>query len=171
MVPYNEERSKECESLLFNRKCALPAKIQLVAEHIRHNDQIARKQEQNRERHDKIVEEMLALNVDGFAQAIEELGGYIQNLLQEQAKSNKFVTSIGIKFFYHVVDNMNDITMKFQPTKSFYSQMLHDLGVSTKEINARWKSLKIFTFLLIDFHPSRAGRPGIAYTTFGTATG
>lgn len=171
MVPYNEMRSKECESLLFNRKCVRPAQIQLVPEHIRHNDQVARKQEQNRERHDKIVEEMLALNVDGFAQAIEELGAYIHNLLQEQSKSNKYVTPTGIKFFYHVVDNMNDITMKFHPTKSFYSQMLQDLGVSTQEINAQCKSFQIFTFLLIGFHPSRAGRPGIGSATFGTATG
>lgn len=135
MVPYNELRSKECESLLFNRKCVRPAQIQLVPEHIRRNEQIARKQEQNRERHDKIVEEMLALNVDGFAQAIEELGGCIQHLLHEQTKPNKRATSIGICFFYHVVDNMNDITMKFQPTNKFYSQVLQDLGVSIEKIH------------------------------------
>ncbi|XP_064550516.1 ectopic P granules protein 5 homolog [Drosophila montana] len=129
MVPYNETRSKECESLLFNRKCMRPAQIQLVPEHIRRNEQVARKQEQNRERHDKIVEEMLALNVDGFAQAIEELGGCIRQLLQEQAESNKEVTRAGIGFFYHVVDNMNDITMKFQPTNDFYSQVLEELGI------------------------------------------
>lgn len=130
MVPYNETRSKECESLLFNRKCVRPAQIQLVPEHIRRNEQVARKQEQNRERHDKIVEEMLALNVDGFAQNIVKLGSCIRQLLQEQAKSNKQVTPIGVGFFYHVVDNMNDITMKFQPTNDFYSQVLEELGVS-----------------------------------------
>lgn len=102
-----------------------------MPEHIRRNDQVARKQEQNRERHDKIIEEMLSLNVDGFALAIEELSGCIRQLLQEQLlPTNEKATSIGVKFFYHVVENMDDKTMKFQPTYDFYSQLLENLGVS-----------------------------------------
>ncbi|XP_030371319.1 ectopic P granules protein 5 homolog [Scaptodrosophila lebanonensis] len=127
MVPYNETRNKECDSLLFNRKCTRPAQITLVPEHIRRNDQISRNMDVNRERHDKIIEEMLQLNVDGFAQAIEELGGCISLLLQ--AEQNKLVTEIGTDFFYHVVDNMTDITMKFQPTNDLYCRVLEELGV------------------------------------------
>ncbi|EDV91356.1 GH17394 [Drosophila grimshawi] len=122
MTAYEETIIKEC-----NRKCVKPAQIKLEKETISPNPQIARQQEKNRERHKKIVDEMLALNVDGFAQAIQELGGYIQHLLQEQ--SNQKVISIGVNFFYHVVDNMNDTTKKFQPTHDFYSQILGELGV------------------------------------------
>lgn len=132
MVPYEEVKNKNCDSLLFNRKCTRPAQIKLQPEHIRRNDQVARKQEQNRERHDKIIEEMLSLNVDGFALAIEELSAQIHQLVQEQS-NNKMTTSIGVKFFYHVVDNMNDKTMQFQPTYDFYSQLLEELGVSGKD--------------------------------------
>lgn len=131
MVPYEEVKNKNCDSLLFNRKCTRPAQIKLQPEHIRRNDQVARKQEQNRERHDKIIEEMLSLNVDGFALAIEELSAQIHQLLQQS--NNKQTTSIGVKFFYHVVDNMNDKTMQFQPTYDFYSQLLEELGVSRRD--------------------------------------
>lgn len=136
MVPYEDIKNKNCDSLLFNRKCTRPAQIKLMPEHIRRNDQVARKQEQNRERHDKIIDEMLSLNVDGFALAIEELSGYIRQLLQEQSlPTNEKATSIGVKFFYHVVENMEDKTMKFQPTYDFYSQLLENLGVSYKFYN------------------------------------
>lgn len=133
MVPYEEMRRKECASLIFKRNCTQAAEIKVVGEHIRRNDQIARKQEQNRDRHDKIVEEMLVLNVDGFAQAIIEMESYTIQLLHEQSTSNKMVTAIGVDLFYHVVDNMNDTTMKFPPTNDFYSEILEQLGVSISQ--------------------------------------
>ncbi|XP_034484557.1 ectopic P granules protein 5 homolog [Drosophila innubila] len=129
MVPYEEMRRKECASLIFKRNCTQAATIKVVGEHIRRNDQISRKQEQNRDRHDKIIEEMLTLNVDGFAQAIIEMGSYTLQLLQAQSTSNKMVTAIGVDFFYHVVENMNYTTMKFPPTNDFYSEILEQLGV------------------------------------------
>jgi len=59
-----------------------------------------------------------------------DLGSYTLQLLQEQSTSNKMVTAIGVDFFYHVVENMNDTTMKFPPTNDFYSEILEQLGVS-----------------------------------------
>ncbi|XP_034112376.2 ectopic P granules protein 5 homolog [Drosophila albomicans] len=128
MVPYVDTRRKECTSLIFKRNCSQAATIKVEGEHIRRNEQIARKQEQNRDRHDKIIEEMLALNVDGFAQAIVELGDCITLLVQAQS-ANASATDIGLDIFYHVVDNMNDTTMKFPPTNDCYSHMLEELGV------------------------------------------
>ncbi|KAH8303103.1 hypothetical protein KR018_003536, partial [Drosophila ironensis] len=59
MVPYEETRRKECTSLLFKRSCTAPAQIVLVPEHIRLNEVISRKLKENRERHDKLVEDLL----------------------------------------------------------------------------------------------------------------
>ncbi|XP_017037889.1 ectopic P granules protein 5 homolog [Drosophila kikkawai] len=128
MIPYEETRRKECNSLLFQRTCTAPAKITLTPEHVRINEVISRKQTQNRERHDKIVEDLLlAMNVDSFAQAIEEFGVCIGALLVAPLEAK--VTQIGVQVFYHLVDNLNEVTMKFQPTHDLYFQVLEKLGV------------------------------------------
>ncbi|XP_052836525.1 ectopic P granules protein 5 homolog [Drosophila gunungcola] len=128
MVPYEEKRRKECTSLLFKRNCTAPANITLTPEHIRINDAISRKQTQNRERHDKIVEDLLlAMNVDSFAQAIEEFGVCIGALLVAPMESR--VTQIGVQVFYHLVENLNEVTMKFQATHDLYIEVLEKLGV------------------------------------------
>ncbi|EDW83213.2 uncharacterized protein Dwil_GK22441 [Drosophila willistoni] len=127
MVPYQETRWKQCDSLLFNRRCTRPAEITVIPQHIRKNEQVSQKQDQNREQHDKIVNEMLEMNIDGFAQTIEELGSYIRVLLQ--SPPDKMVTKIGTNFFYYVVDNLNDVTMKFQATHDLYKQLLDELGI------------------------------------------
>uniref|UniRef100_B3P3B0 GG16333 n=1 Tax=Drosophila erecta TaxID=7220 RepID=B3P3B0_DROER len=128
MIPYEETRRKECTSLLFKRNCTAPAHIKLTPEHIRINDVISRKQTQNRERHDKIIDDLLlAMNVDSFAQALEELGVCIGALLVAPLESR--VTQIGVQVFYHIVDNLNEVTMKFQPTHDLYFQVLEKLGM------------------------------------------
>nr|NP_650752.2 ectopic P-granules autophagy protein 5, isoform C [Drosophila melanogaster]Q9VE34.2 RecName: Full=Ectopic P granules protein 5 homolog [Drosophila melanogaster]AAF55595.2 ectopic P-granules autophagy protein 5, isoform C [Drosophila melanogaster] len=128
MIPYEETRRKECTSLLFKRNCTAPAQIKLTPEHIRINDVISRKQAQNRERHDKIIEDiLLAMSVESFAQAIEELGVCIGALLVAPLESS--VTQIGVRVFYDIVDNLNEVTMKFQPTHDLYFQVLEKLGV------------------------------------------
>jgi len=131
MIPYEETRRKECTSLLFKRNCTAPAKITLTPEHIRINEVISRKQTQNRERHDKIVEDLLlAMNVDAFAQAIEEFGVCIGAILVAPMESR--VTQIGVQVFYHLVENLDEVTMKFQATHDLYFQVLEKLGVSTR---------------------------------------
>ncbi|ALC46612.1 CG14299 [Drosophila busckii] len=127
MIPYNEVRNKNCESLLFNRKCASPATITLVPERIRLNDQVSRLQEQNRERHDKILDEMVKLDVDNFALACREMHCYIQQLLQQQDATR--IQQIGIDIFYIVIENMSEVTLKFDATGTFFTQCADQLGV------------------------------------------
>ncbi|XP_017104957.2 ectopic P granules protein 5 homolog [Drosophila bipectinata] len=128
MVPYEETRRKECTSLIFHRSCTRAAQITLKPEHIRINEVISRKLNENRERHDKLVEELLgAMNVDVFAQAIEEFGVYIGAILQ--APMDERVTQLGVKSFYQLVDNLNEVTMNFQPTHDLYFQVLDKLGI------------------------------------------
>ncbi|XP_016985100.2 ectopic P granules protein 5 homolog [Drosophila rhopaloa] len=128
MISYEETRRKECTSLLFKRTCTAPAHIKLTPEHIRINDVISRKQTQNRERHDKIIEDLLlAMNVDSFAEAIEEFGVCIGALLVAPIESK--VTQIGVQVFYHLVDNLSEVTMKFHPTHDLYFQVLEKLGI------------------------------------------
>ncbi|XP_034665712.1 ectopic P granules protein 5 homolog [Drosophila subobscura] len=128
MVPYDETRRKECSSLLFNRTCTAPAQITLRPEHIRRNEKIFRKQQLNRDRHEKSLEALLmAANVDRFAQCIEDFGLCIGALLQ--APSGRRVTDLGVAIFYHLVESLNEVTMEFQPTRDLYFQVLEQLGV------------------------------------------
>ncbi|XP_017041076.1 LOW QUALITY PROTEIN: ectopic P granules protein 5 homolog [Drosophila ficusphila] len=128
MIPYEESRRKECTSLLFKRNCTAPANIKLTPEHIRINEVINRKQTQNRERHDKIIEDLLlAMNLDDFAQGVEEFGICIGALLVAPIDSR--VTQIGVEVFYCLVKNLNEVTMKFQPTHDLYFQVLEKIGV------------------------------------------
>ncbi|XP_017140447.2 ectopic P granules protein 5 homolog [Drosophila miranda] len=128
MVPYEETRRKECSSMLFNRSCTSPVQLTLRPEHIRRNEQIFRKQQLNRERHEKRLEALLlAANVDAFAQSIEQFGLCIGALLQ--APSGKRVTDLGVATFYHMVDCLNEVTMHFQPTHDLYFQVMEQLGV------------------------------------------
>lgn len=57
---------------------------------------------------------------------------YISSLLiaNNSVQRATVVTNTGIHFFYTVVENLTDVTMKFQPTNDLYSQLLYELNVS-----------------------------------------
>lgn len=77
-MPYNEVKHKGCTSVLFNLKCSSPAQITANLEQIQKDDNVSRKIEVYRERHNKLLEEMLEWNVEEFAQCIEDLSTLVK---------------------------------------------------------------------------------------------
>lgn len=134
MVPYEEIKIKTCNSLLFNRQCTNPARIKTTLETIRKDTKVQDKITTYRERHDKIVDEMLNENVKDFAQCVGKIGQILRLLLSRRSDQddvmNQLKSNTGTEFFYHVIENMTDITMKFYATNKFYTELLNDLGVS-----------------------------------------
>lgn len=133
LVPYEEIKIKSCNSLLFNRQCTNPARIVTTLEMIRKDEQIQEKITTYRERHDKIVDEMLNENVEEFARCVGQIGQILRLLLirsnDQHDVKNQLKSNTGIEYFYHVIENMSDITMKFNATNKFYTELLNDLGV------------------------------------------
>ncbi|XP_073818455.1 ectopic P-granules autophagy protein 5 isoform X2 [Musca autumnalis] len=155
MVPYEEIKIKNCNSLVFNRRCSNPARIVTILEKIRKDEQVQQKVDAFRERHDKIINEMLHENVEEFARSVGEIGQIIRLLLtREPTTTNsphdvveRLKCSTGIAFFYHVIENMSEITMKFNATNKFYSELLNDLGVFI-QANQEDEGLKILELAL-----------------------
>lgn len=136
MVPYEEIQIRSCNSLVFNRRCSNPAKIMTILEKIRKDEQIQHKIDSYRERHEKIINEMLSENVEEFAYCVGQIGQIISLLLFRQNAemhdpTDRLKCNTGIEFFYHVIDNMSEITMKFNATNKLYTELLNDLGVRT----------------------------------------
>ncbi|XP_037950670.1 ectopic P granules protein 5 homolog isoform X2 [Teleopsis dalmanni] len=129
MVPYNEIKIKTCNSLLFNRKCTNPARITVTLEAIRKNEAIERKIENYCERQNNIINEISTINVDNFAQAIEEISSVTSILKTSTTMNSEPIRKTGINLFYEVVNNITDVTTKFSPTKEFYTQILSDLAI------------------------------------------
>ncbi|XP_065371725.1 ectopic P granules protein 5 homolog isoform X2 [Calliphora vicina] len=146
MVPYEEIKIKSCNSLLFNRQCTNPARIITTLEMIRKDEQVQEKITTYRERHDKIVDEMLNENVEDFAKCVGQIGQILRLLLIKSNDPhdvmNQLKSNTGIEYFYHVIENMSDITMKFNATNKFYTELLNDLGVFIQE-NQESEGLKI----------------------------
>lgn len=135
MVPYEEIKIKNCNSLVFNRRCSSPARIVTTLEKIRKDEQIQQKIDGFRERHDKIVDEMLNENVEDFARCVGHIGQIVRLLLHRNNASphdvaDRLKSNTGVSFFYHVIESMSEITMKFNATNKFYTELLNDLGVS-----------------------------------------
>ncbi|XP_059219883.1 ectopic P granules protein 5 homolog isoform X1 [Stomoxys calcitrans] len=153
MVPYEEIKIKNCNSLVFNRRCSSPARIVTILEKIRKDEQIQHKIDAFRERHDKIVDEMLKENVEEFARCVGQIGQILRLLLTRQMANNqhnaddRLKSNTGINFFYHVIENMSEITMKFNATNKFYTELLNDLGVFIQE-NQEDEGLKILELAL-----------------------
>lgn len=78
MVSYDEIKIRSCNSLLFNRQCSNPALITTKLEQIRIDSAIERNINKYKERHDKIINDMLKLNVEEFARCVEQLGGIMR---------------------------------------------------------------------------------------------
>ncbi|XP_005180740.1 ectopic P granules protein 5 homolog isoform X2 [Musca domestica] len=155
MVPYEEIKIKNCNSLVFNRRCSNPARIVTTLEKIRKDEQIQQKIDTFRERHDKIVDEMLHENVEEFARSVGEIGQILRLLLMRGNNANhtpqdvveRLKSNTGVAFFYHVIDNMSEITMKFNATHKFYTELLNDLGVFI-QANQEEEGLKILKLAL-----------------------
>ncbi|KAM7362755.1 ectopic P-granules autophagy protein 5 [Cochliomyia hominivorax] len=151
MVPYEEIKIKSCNSLLFNRQCTNPARIVTTLEMIRKDEQIQEKINTYSERHDKIIDEMLNENVEDFAKCVGQIGQILRLLLtrsnDQHDVKNQLKLNTGIEYFYHVIENMSDITMKFNATNKFYTELLNDLGVFIQE-NQEAEGLKILELAL-----------------------
>uniref|UniRef100_A0A1A9W6G3 Ectopic P granules protein 5 homolog n=1 Tax=Glossina brevipalpis TaxID=37001 RepID=A0A1A9W6G3_9MUSC len=139
MVPYEEIKTKSCKYWVYNHKCGNPATIVTILEKIRINKNVRDKVDNCRKRHETIINEMLDENVDGFAQYIVQIRQIIRLLLTHQHEINSDSTLIklknetGIKFFYYIADNMTDVTLKFNATNKFYSEILNDLAILIRE--------------------------------------
>ncbi|XP_011192881.2 ectopic P granules protein 5 homolog isoform X1 [Zeugodacus cucurbitae] len=130
MMPYDEVKIRSCNSLLFNRQCSNPARITAKLEQIRIDSAVEANINKYKERHDKIINGMLKLNVEEFARCVEQLSDIMRLLIAtNSAQRMTVVTNTGIHFFYTVVENLTDVTMKFQPTNDLYSQLLNELNI------------------------------------------
>ncbi|XP_017477815.1 PREDICTED: ectopic P granules protein 5 homolog isoform X2 [Rhagoletis zephyria] len=130
MVPYDQIKIKSCDSLLFKRQCSSPATIVTRLEQIRVDSAIEAKINKYMGRHDEIIDGMLKLNVEEFARCVEQLSGIMRILIASNTtQSTTVVTNTGTNFFYAVVENLTDVTIKFQPTNDLYSQLLYELNI------------------------------------------
>ncbi|XP_004534242.1 ectopic P granules protein 5 homolog isoform X2 [Ceratitis capitata] len=148
MVAYEEIKLKSCNSLLFNRQCSNPARIITKLEKIRVDSAVEAKINKNIERRDKIINGMLTLNVEEFARCVEPLSCIMRILIASNATQRSTVaTNTGIHMFYTIVENLTDVTMKFQPTNDLYSQLLCDLNIFIHE-NQEQQGLSILELVL-----------------------
>ncbi|TMW39303.1 hypothetical protein DOY81_015617, partial [Sarcophaga bullata] len=80
---------------------------------------------------------MLNENVKDFAKCVGQIGQIVRLLLTRSSNQNDVKNQLklntGVEFFYHVIDNISDITMKFNATNKFYTELLNDLGVFIRE--------------------------------------
>ncbi|XP_053947288.1 ectopic P granules protein 5 homolog isoform X1 [Anastrepha ludens] len=167
MVPYEEVKFKNCNSLLFKRQCSSPARIITTLEQIRMDNEVSGKISKYIERHDKIINGMLKLNVEEFARCVEQLSGIMRILIASNSvQHTTVVTNTGIHFFYAVVENLTDVTIKFQPTNDLYSQLLYELNIFMHE-NQDNEGLSILELALK--HPNLIKQLAAAFVPFRTA--
>ncbi|XP_037885384.1 ectopic P granules protein 5 homolog isoform X1 [Glossina fuscipes] len=141
MITYEEMKVKNCNYWVYNHKCRKPARIITQLQRIHKDERVQQNVDNCRRRHETIINEMLNENVDKFAQHVVQIGQTIRLLLMrqecEETKSDSALAELknetGIKFYYYIVDNMNEMTINFNATNKFYSELLTDLAILIQE--------------------------------------
>uniref|UniRef100_A0A1A9VTB9 Uncharacterized protein n=1 Tax=Glossina austeni TaxID=7395 RepID=A0A1A9VTB9_GLOAU len=141
MMPYEEMKVKSCNYWVYSHKCSKPARIITILQRIHKDERVQQNVDNCRTRHETIINEMLNENVDKFAQHVVQIGQTIRLLLMrqecEETKAESALVELknetGIKFYYYIVENMNEMTLNFNATNKFYSELLNDLAILMQE--------------------------------------
>ncbi|XP_067619599.1 ectopic P granules protein 5 homolog isoform X2 [Eurosta solidaginis] len=134
MVPYEDVKMKGCDSIILNRQCTGPASIVTKPEQIRTDKQVEQKLHKIVERRNNIVNRNLKFNAEEFGRCVERLNNIVRTLIATNATQQiTVVIDIGIRVFYTLVENMNGVTINFQPTNDLYTQLLYDLNIFVQQ--------------------------------------
>lgn len=157
---YRTERKEfRCSSLMSNNSCrgASYQPIQIPYHTI--NEAISNKLRTNRDRHEMLVNKLMAAPSQSQILPIVQIQYSIRRLLDiyrhmkqlNDQRQTKEIASIANAFFYHLINGINENVNAFHPAQDLCTVVLSQLGVSYTNIPNVDREQKLFLILSESF--------------------
>uniref|UniRef100_T1GWX5 Uncharacterized protein n=1 Tax=Megaselia scalaris TaxID=36166 RepID=T1GWX5_MEGSC len=142
-VQYVVKKNKLCNN---NQGCSGAAVFQMTLSQSKINKNVQRKIDQNREKYNALVEEIVSKDYKSLVLNLESLEITVKSLLSPNADPS-VTTDIAIHFFYEVIKKYNDDIQNFSPTSETCNTILGELGTFVQN-NQETEGLKILELAL-----------------------